>query len=722
MHHDGSFSWICRRGRELFSFHNIRSLRPRVRPLQHRALPSFLPLALHVRHSSNIAAISTEAQPDEDAPAQTKDDPVTIEVRDATTSVPPDLPPRWTSGALTRSPKAFVVPLLDLPLNGQFLDHPGSYPALPWLFSSLFSRLFKSYCEKKTIDELRQEFAVEVDLADTIWKTYSQEILAHWIDHTLARKTRARDVAWLLVGSLLTSADRILDVLNVLKPLDKDFALRAHCLYLTGFLYKSALLQDKALLNQYDAEINKLRATKKWPEERMSLDHIRMLLWRSDEAQIKSLLSSLRQKYPNMNVWTLLYLTAFCGRTGLPDEAFSFFSTLSPCALQNPHSLVLACCSLLLQHDYVVHTDTGPNFRYLLPLLEKGLSPDSLLYHRIIERALASDYAGVAWDVYHHQQTLNLTIYWRTYHVLLRQAFNSRNVKGVDEIMSQIHERKDLYTNRTLLMYAMNMVRRVNHTSGRMNASHGLAHMLALYDRVYTRAPLEVFGITSSSEHITFGSGSITPGIDLAAPSSYVVSFTVWAFILCHKHGKSVQWLWKKIETLVEEGNKTVLQCLRRDLIYNAFIWLHLKHNETIPDALEVFQYMLEKQFCLPTARTWSIMICGLLRLGQRAQAQHVYNLMCAHGFAIDNICREYVDSEISLDELERRADQVLDEHMMPDGTEGVRVREIQHLQSSQAQLLELAFGSDVAPSETLYDLGSLDQLDDSSSVPVPAQ
>ncbi|KAK5093090.1 hypothetical protein LTR70_002053 [Exophiala xenobiotica] len=704
MHHDISFSLTCRR--ELSSVRNIRSLDVRTRSTTSpqppgQAQSSFLPLIFHVRRSSHVATVSTEVQPVEDAPVEKQDEPAATEVQDATRSVRslrPLLPPKWTSGTLTPHPQAFKIPSLNLPLNEQFVDHPGPFPALPWVFSYLFTRVFSSYCQKKSIDDLRQEFARYINWANHVWKTHHQDSLANWLNYTHGRKVRAREVVYLLVGSVLVSAQQILDVLNMLKPLDGDFALRAHCLYLTGFLYKSELLQDKALLQRYDAEINKLRLTQRWPDTRMSLDHIRMLLWRSDEAQTKSLLSSLRQNYPTMNVWTLLFLTMFCSRKGMPDEAFSFFNRVEPHLLQNPPTQVLARCSLLLQHDYVVHTAAGPNFRYLPTLLEKGLSPDSLLYHRIIERALASDYAGVAWDIYHHLQTLNITIYWRTYHVLLRQAFNSRNVKGVDEIMSQIHQRKDLYTHPSLLMYAMNMVRRIHHTSGKMTASQGLAHMLALYDRAYTRAPLVVFGITSSSEHKA-------TGVDLAEPDI-----------------KSVRWLWKRAERLVEDGDKTVLECMKRDLIYNAFIWLHLKHHETIPDALGVFQYMLEKQFCLPTARTWSIMICGLLHLGQRAQAKQVYHLMCEHGFAIDNICEEYVSSKITLNDLEKRIDEVLDDQNMPDGTDLRWAEDVQHLPESQAGIPEQSFGCDVAPGEVLYDMENLGELEDTTSGLVSAQ
>lgn len=665
-----------------------------------------LPLICRARPLATATA-STEVQPVERQ---------TTEVQNASPTTSKKA--RSVRGSLAPSPKAFQIQLTNLPVSEQFVDHSGVFPTLPWHFSTLVSDVFRSYCQKKSIDELRHEFAEETDAAHTVWTTHTLDSLTNWADYTLDSHLRVRNVVCLLVGSILTSAQQIIHVLNTLKPLDNDFAVRAHCLYLTGFLYKSELLRDQVLLRMYDAEVHKLRLTSRWPQPTMSLDHMRMLVWRTDGAQLKPLLLNLRQKYPNMSVWTLLYLTMFCSRNGMPDEAFSFFDTIEPHFLQNPPTLLLQCCSQLLNHDYVVHTAAGPNFCYLPPLLEKGLAPDSLLYTRIIERALASDYPGVAWDIYHHLHTTNITIDWRTYRLLLRQAFNSRDVKGVDEIMTHIHQQKELYTNPRLLMYAMNMVRRINHSSGRTTVHESLSHILALYERAYTKAPLAIFGLASNSEHKA-------PTRKVAEPTTYVVSFTVWASILCHKHGRSVHTLWARIKHLVEDGNHTVLECMKLDLIYNAFIWLHLKRFETISDALEVFQYMLDKQFCLPTARTWSIMICGFLHLGQRDQAKQIYDLMCEHGFTIDNICGEYVSGKISLDDLERRAHEVLDEQSMPDGTDLHWTGDPSPpspLREPQDALHEHSFGYDVEPGDMLYDLGTVGQPNHMSNRIVAAQ
>ncbi|KAK5954401.1 hypothetical protein OHC33_004123 [Knufia fluminis] len=606
-----------------------------------------------------------------------------------------------TSDKLIPWHQHFPVYLTDLPCSEQSYDRYHSFPTLPLAFSLLIARIFSLHCREWSIDELRQKFWREARAANYIWIAHDQSSLTNWISGISEHDKRVRNVVSLLLGSILISPSRVLQVLSTLKPLDNDFAIRAHCLYLAGFLYKSELLEDSSLMQTYDAEVHKLRSASRWPQASMSIDHMRMLLWRSDEAHRKALMSEFQRKYSTMNLWTLMFLITFCSKHGMPDEASTFLGRIPPHLLQNPPLSVQQCCLELIRHDHVVHTATGPNFRYLPPLLEKGLVPNSSLYHLIIERAFASDYPGVAWDIYRHLQTTDIAIDWRTYLVLLRQAFDSRNAQGVQDIMSVIQQERTLCTNPRLLAYTMNMVRRIKFRSPKMGVLEALAHILAFYDRAYTRAPLAIFGIITNREVGTTAN-------ELPEPTTYVLSFTIWSFILCHQHGRLVRGLWKRIQRCVEHEDATVLECMKLDLIYNAFIWLHVGRSETVTDALEVLRYMLDKQFCLPTSRTWSIIICGLLRLGLRAQAKQVYELMRAHGFTIDNIRDEYINDEVSLEDLEKRADEVLDHQSMPDGTDWDA--------QLDDPLFEQSFGFDIEPGHTLYDRSDAELVDEGSS------
>ena len=517
---------------------------------------------------------------------------------------------------------------------------------------------------QQSLEDLHQTFASEVSAADHIYKTTNGTDLQNWLWNIHSPFEREKDIVKLLIGSTITSAHQILGVLSTFEQLECDFEVRANCLYVTWMLHKEAILANEALLRSFDAEVDKLRLTRNWPEHAMILDHLLLLVWRSDEAQIEELITRFPKQYPRINTKTRLFLTRYCANNGMADEAFAFFSGVAKVHLQNPTELVASSCSELLKHDVVVETPNGPNFRYLPTLLEKGLVPTAQIYSRIIGRAMSSDYTTVAWDVYHYACSINVMPDWHAHLLLLRHCVNSRDIKGLDEIMAQIHQQEALYTNSHLLLYAMNMVRRINVFERDMTAKDGLSHILALYDRKYSRGLLSNFDFMPKRDDPV--------GATMEEPNDYVLSFTVWAYILCHKSAKPVQHLWDRIRSLAEKENTVVVRCLKLDLIYNACMFRFLHDSDTTSLALEVLQYMLEKGFCAPTSRTWSILICGLLRNKQHEQAKQIYALMLHHGFQITDIRQEYIARGVTLQDLEERKDEILDEGAMPDGSDEI--------------------------------------------------
>ncbi|KAK5083007.1 hypothetical protein LTR05_006889 [Lithohypha guttulata] len=120
--------------------------------------------------------------------------------------------------------------------------------------------------------------------------------------------------------------------------------------------------------------------------------------------------------------------------------------------------------------------------------------------------------------------------------------------------------------------------------------------------------------------------------------------------------------------------------------------------------ALEVFQYMLEKDLCRPTARTWSILICGFLRHEQRDQAKEIFDLMQLHGFTIQNVCEEYVPWGVSLETLDQRKEDVLNEQSMPDGTDLSWIGESPGLSADAQSTPQLKFWEAIAMEDMLPD------------------
>ena len=552
--------------------------------------------------------------------------------------------------AITVTPKNF-----DNPEQSDW--HTSLFDHFRREFTGSFAAIFRDHCTSSNIDQLRLDHKQLLENADVIWKQLTAGILANWLNIETNVYKRARKIVDLLAGSILISPVRALEVLSILKELDFDFEARINCLYLTGRLYKADLMQNPDLMLKFDREIDKLRPSHRWPPLELNHDHLRLLLWRSDPAQVRKLVQAFRSKYSSFNKRSLRLLIGFCARMNLPDEALAFLQFLPDSDLQDPTQDTLKVCMELLHHDIVVETASGFNFLYLTHLLERGLKPDALLYSRVVAKALDLGYSGVAWDIYNYTKTLNLPLHPLTCLSLLKNAFLAQDLPAVDEVLADVNQSDTLYTDRDLILYAMNMVRRLNFAQRSMTAEEGLSHILALYDRVYSRLPLAEFGIVSYDARSETNS--------LRQPDKYLLAFTVWAYILCHRSGNQIHDLWHHIVELCDSNNSVIQDCLSIDLIYNAFIWLNVRYPQDVPQALEVFSFMVDRQFCLPTSRTWSILICGCLYREEEEQARHMYDLSKAHGFKLEYVAKEFVPNGMSFEDLRLRVADVLDEQNM---------------------------------------------------------
>lgn len=561
----------------------------------------------------------------------------------------------------------FKIRPIMFPMSSDYVSGPVPTERFQRDFAIDMSELLARYSGGTSLFVLRKLYAAEIDDADTTWFALNDKIIGTWLENHLGAPKRSRRLVNLLIGSLLKSADRVLDVLDTLQELDNDFDVRASCLHLAGVLYKPDLLADNHLMEKFDKAVDRLRPYGKWPDHSLHPDIVRLLLWRSNDAQVLGLLSCLSLKYKTLAKDTILLLASSCAARHLYEQTFALLHSLPDRALEKADRAVMQVCAQLLKYDTVVNTPDGPSFQYLTELLEKGLPPDDLLYGRVIQNALASQYPGVAWDVYHHTRSLNAVLPPSTYVQLLRDAFDQQRVLEVKDILAQIHQKEALYKDRGLILYSLNMIRRLCHSQNNMSAMEGLSHILALYDRIWTREPLVHLGIVTKSFETTGYSGRLQP-------DDYVITFTLWAFVLCHKNGKSVKYLWARIKELIGQGDEMTVRCMTSDLIYNAFIWLNMKHPDNFQNAVDIFRYMISSELCLPTSRTWSVMICGFLYHKQDDKAQKLYEMMLSHGFNIEQIGKEYIPKGATMDDLRRRVNAVMHEQSASQG-----LKELEH-------------------------------------------
>lgn len=547
--------------------------------------------------------------------------------------------------------------LVKLPLNPEIQSYGGQFQRLPKRLLHAFSDIWWYVENGRRWEErkfLRQDY---IKSADDLWQITERRSLANWLDNIHEPEIRTGAITKLLAGSILMPAQRILTVLKELEHIEDDFEVRASCLFITGVFRKNVLLKNARLMQLFDNEVDKLRDPLRWPTQCPTGALLKVLFWRSDICQTRVLVECLRAQYTRFHEEAAVVVASHCLRRGLHEEAFSFLQDLSPEQVERVDAECLECCLALLKYDTIVETEDGPSFRYLNTLLSKGVTPDARLYNKIIRTAISLGHEAVAWDVFDYARSIDIKINHKACLALVRTGFQTRNFAKLDLAMTYIYEHPELYRDKMIVQYAMNIVRQIHHRQAAVTPAHGLSHILALYDRVYTRAPLARFGFVQNHPPNNEG--------NKIEPTDYTIAYTVWAYILCHRHGQSIDLLWRRIVRLIDAGDEVVINTMKRDLVYNAVIWLNVKNLTTIAKGLEVFQYMLNRGLCLPTPRTWTILICGFLLHGKDEQARQLYQMMEEHGFTVANMDPTLVSKRVSLDDLRLQKEALLDEDTM---------------------------------------------------------
>ena len=530
---------------------------------------------------------------------------------------------------------------------------------LSWYLHLALTSIGKEHWEFEDLQYIRYSNRHVMERAKTIWMSRSQTDIQNWLASTPKEEDRAKDIVDFLVGSLLRSPQELLYLLSELLIRPHDFEIRAHCLVVFGRLYKSQLKTDAGLWHDYTREVRKMTSPARWPARFNSRNHIRLLLWTCHPRHVTQMLQDfenhIRSFYmsgtgiPDTPNTLLLWLTMFSVlKANSPDQAYRFFSMLSDDFLRSPRNLVQKCCYALLRHDHVVEGPSGPEFRYLTPLLARGLTITSKLYDLIIHMCLNSDHHIVAWDVYRQLESSPIPTKWYTHLQMLRHAMNTNDQQKLNIVLSTISDNKEMVNEPSICAYIMNIVRRLAHTSRNWTAQHAIYQVLRQYGRIYRVQHLRKFGIKPpfSKENDK-----------LIDPPSHRLAYTVWAVVLCHRRpSKAVQEIWTAAVKGLEEQDEIVIACMRHDLIYNAYIWLYAKKEITLTSSLRVLRYMLANTYCAPTDRTWTLILSGFLQHGQHEQAQELYELAKQHGFDLSKVHPKLVRSTVNMACLETAA------------------------------------------------------------------
>lgn len=539
-----------------------------------------------------------------------------------------------------------------------------------------FDRIFKlpdgtmdvtAYQEPdRKLATLRQSFTKEIALFQAFQEYMTVYTFGpSWRPSARMRASDHASLVSVLIGAVLQSPHHTLQCLRVLAEVVDSFAVRADCLYAVEQLYKEQINSDAELLTKFNELTVELADQARWPPC-MAFRHLRLLLQRAGAQQREEIVRAWLGKYRDVDAessWnqnSRRLMAHLCITTGLHDTAIDILETLPRRYLGDPTRRTMKLCARALEQDPVVSNGEGVNFKRLPRLLQAGFQPDALLYGRIAYNALIAGYPGVAWDLYLYTKNNNAQPEPLMYVAILKFAFLDRDMKKVDELLSDIHQEPALYTHPYIVAFTMHMVRVISYIRGTLASEEIFAPMFAIYDRGYKRDVLVRLGIVGESLTMDYEGRRHEPSPDL-------VAHVIRSCLLAGRVASHGLLIWKSLMDAHAGGDAAVTAAMRQIVLYDGFILFWSRQASTLPRALETMRYLLTGRLCTPTAHTWSLLICGYLKHEQGAEARALVKLMEKHGMTTAELAQDTMNGTKLSDEIKSRMDELLNEDALPE-------------------------------------------------------
>jgi len=463
---------------------------------------------------------------------------------------------------------------------------------------------------------------------------------------------------YLLVGALWDSAKLSLHLLEVLPKLPRDFQIRMQCLFYIEQTYGDEIKGNEELSEQYHAQIHLQSDPKIWPSTVVPT-HLDLLIRYLPFEQGEATVHTYLEKHPSLPWRTSLYFVDHFTRRNRVDDALEMLARLPSEFLAASGPRVLQRCANLLLLDTVDESEHAKNFKILPKVLMLGIRPNAILHNIVMRNAMKAGLPNVAWDLYCYMRSEGLEVNVGGHIAILRDAFLRQDVPRLNEIMTVIHQQEDLIRDPDINAYMMNIVRVVCFSERRTTPDEAFSRLLALYDRAFDREPLSRLRLVNPRVH---------QNVNVSQPGPVSLGFTLWSYVLVHREERPVDALWERLTKFVLRGDPHILEAAKHDVFYNGFILFYTRSSSTIAKALNVLRYMLEQDLCMPTARTWSLLMCGFLRHGQEGAADQVRQMMLSCGMRPADGDWDFLFSHYPQSMVGAQIRSTLDEDRMPVG------------------------------------------------------
>jgi hypothetical protein len=432
-----------------------------------------------------------------------------------------------------------------------------------------------------------------------------------------------------MIWCLITSAKDALNFLSMthVKPLPSFEHVMDALLYLKTT--RSAEIDATTDLRNAYTRILQLQVDpSRWPFY-ISNCHVDLLLSGCTDGQAKALLEQIISTNVYIGHGALFAFMDHLTSERDIDGALLALQRLDPELRRKSGPLVASRCMNLLRIESITFEDGIPNFRILPWILEAGVKLDLPLYNVVIKNAVRLGASTVAWELCRHMGELGISPDAYTYTTLLMDALARRDSGALEDALTAVHARADLYRNPYLVSQLLVVIRVIHRHELKLNSKVVFSNMLTVYCRAFDTAPLRHLrmlgpeveeGSNRGSDSLTSPPNAITPGPDLLA-------LLVHSYVLAHHSPATALSLFDWIEFLRSQDDPLALAITQYPQLYDGFLVRLSNSQQFLAKCVDIIRLMLDRGI-IPPVRTWDILAHGFAKRGQSEAAKEIKDFM----------------------------------------------------------------------------------------------
>lgn len=295
---------------------------------------------------------------------------------------------------------------------------------------------------------------------------------------------------------------------------------------------------------------------------------------------------------------------------------------------------LLKVCSTLVRSARGKEGNYEESSKIVAALFGMGIRLNIFMYNILLLNASEAGDPGTAWRIYQMIRDNDVSPDEYTYTIMMKMCRKTDEKQQFRFLYFELNPE-----NRELNPYLVTEILACRY---HFNLRSNFDHVLRFYERHCDLQPLKDLGIIPSSHEIRFESQSTNLQGPRQSPCAGTLGMMILAFVRQEQRVGPVQQVYDNFLRLLKEENPVILPLVATTHTYNVFLKAYSRSAGSLARWRDIIRDMvaplspdlinretgLPLRRARPSAQTWNIIVNGLARAGQDADAEKLMALM----------------------------------------------------------------------------------------------